>query len=391
MMSKKKTKTSIKYLPIEIWYLILARMPSKTLLRFRSVCKPWCSIIDDADFVHLHLQLCNMNNNTRNKLFLAFESLGLSSQKGCLVTVRRADTFRKTSHNLPSFKNYSSSGCCNGLLLMCTNVDENKELRLWNPSIRKSLLIPSCPLYSPSNHNCRTAFVFGFAPSTKEHKIIALAFDHTHPKDMFIAVYRLSDQRWTAVRKNGFNIERSCFRDIFWAYCCPSNTVFFQGVVHCTGNKFYGDYKNYLISLDFDSEKFTFLKLPYFSGGKLDTKRFLFILGESVAFFCISKVYTNIWVLEHDAGKRVWTLWHSRTSTRDGFDLFMAITYSKPFYYESDHGGCLMVGKGSYHIASGQVLERGKSMRKFVHLETYSESLVLHKGYGAQDDVFPGN
>ena len=40
----------------------------------------------------------------------------------------------------------------------------------------------------------------------------------------------------------------------------------------------------------------------------------------------------------------------------------------------------------------GQVQERGKSMRKHVELETYTESLVLHKVYDAiQDDVLPVN
>ncbi|XP_074267195.1 putative F-box only protein 11 [Silene latifolia] len=272
-MSKKKTKTSFKYLPIEIWTLILAMMPSKTLLRFRSVCKPWCSIIDDPNFVHLHLQLSNMNNNTKKKLFVAFEGGG----KKCSITIRRADTFRKTGHNLTSSDYYDSSVSCNGLLLMWIYVDGKKELRLWNPSIRKSLLIPPYPIPSHLCHKSTTAFVFGFAPSTKEHKILALTLDKTkgtHPKDMFFAVYTLSDQRWT-VRKNGFNVEPSLFGGIFWSYFYPSNTVFFQGTVHCIGSDLYKDNKDYLISLDFDLEKFTFLELPYFSGGIFDTKRFL--------------------------------------------------------------------------------------------------------------------
>ncbi|XP_074290440.1 F-box/kelch-repeat protein At3g23880-like isoform X2 [Silene latifolia] len=390
MISRKKTKTPFKYLPLEIWTLILARMPGKTLLRFRSVCKPWCSIIDDPDFVHLHLQLCNTNNNSKNKLFVAFEVPESNGGRRCLMTIRRADTFRKTGHNLTSSQYYGAPGSCNGLFLMSQLVDKKRELRLWNPSIRKSLLVPSCPI--PSHLKNRVAFVFGFAPSTKEYKILAITLDETpgtHPKDMFFAVYTLSDQRWS-IRNNGFDVESSCFEHIFWSYFHPCTTVFLQGAVHSMAYNLYGDNKNHLISLDFDSEKFTILELPCFSNESY-TMRQLLIVGESVAVFSISEVNTSIWVLKIDGGKRVWTLWFSKPSSRDEFDFFKHHLYSEAFYYESDYGGCLIIEKKSYNIASGQVKERGKSMRKYVKLVTYSESLVLHKGYGAQDDddVFP--
>ncbi|XP_074267201.1 putative F-box/kelch-repeat protein At3g17540 [Silene latifolia] len=390
MMSKKKTKTSIKYLPLEIWTLILARMPGKTLLRFRSVCKPWCSIIDDPDFVYLHLPLSNMNNNTKNKLFVAFDIARWTCRKGNLMTIRRADNLKKTGHNLMSssgtddFPKSVNGLSCNGLILMWQIIDNKKKLRLWNPSIRKTLLIPPCPI--PSHLHNKTEFVFGFAPSTKEHKILAITFDenpNTQPKDMFFAVYTLSDQRWS-VRNNGFNVERSCFEHIFWSISRRSDTIFCQGAVHSMAYNLYGDNKKYLVSLDFDSEKFTFLELPDSSDDKSYTRMFLFILGESLAVLSISQKYTRIWVLEHDDGgnKVWWSLWFSGGSTRDGHDLFMrANPYSRVFYYDSsDYGGCLIIGKNCYCIASGQVKERGKSMRSDIRLETYLESLVLlHK------------
>ncbi|XP_074267205.1 F-box/kelch-repeat protein At3g06240-like [Silene latifolia] len=392
MVNKKKRTTSIKYLPLEIWTQILARMPSKTLLRFRCVCKPWCSVIDDGDFIYLHLQLSNMNNNSKNKLFVAFDIArwGRRRKGGDLMTIRRADNLRKTGHNLMSSsgtddfpQSHDIGLSCNGLILMWQLIDNKpKKLRLWNPSIRKSLLIPPCPI--PSNLHHRTEFVFGFAPSTKEHKILAITFDenpNTQPKDMFFAVYTLSDQQWT-VRNNGLiNVERSCLELICWSYYNSSNNVFFQGAVHSIGND-YRNNKNYLISLDFDLEKFTFLELPDSSSDdKSYTSRFLFILGESLAVFSISHKYTKIWVLEHEGGKRVWTLRFSRSSTRDGRELFNGNQHSRAFYYESDdYGGCLLIGKSFYHIASGMVKERAKSMGSDVRLETYLESLVLlHK------------
>ncbi|XP_074304251.1 uncharacterized protein LOC141638965 isoform X2 [Silene latifolia] len=363
VMSRKKTKTSFKYLPLEIWTLILARMPA----------------------------------------FEDLGRLGLNGLEAWLRTIRRADTLRKTGHNLMSPGNDDPLGSCigpsvNGLILTCELIDFKQELILWNPSIRKSLVIPPCPI--PSHLQVETAFVFGFAPSTKEHKIIAITSDETpgtQPRDMFFAVYTLSDQRWT-VRNNGLNVERSFFEGIFQSFLYSSDTtflyggtVFLHGKVHCLAFD-YGNNKLHLVSLDFDLESVTFLEVPDLSD-KSRPLRFPFILGESVAIFSISTVKASIWVLELDDGKRVWTPWCSEPSSLDGFGLFMDhILSNGPYYYESDCGGCLIIGKKSYHIASGKVQARGKSMRRNVILETYSESLVLHKGYGAQEvDVFPVN
>uniref|UniRef100_A0A2N9I433 F-box domain-containing protein n=1 Tax=Fagus sylvatica TaxID=28930 RepID=A0A2N9I433_FAGSY len=59
---KKKKKTSVpaidpepKALPKDVIIEILSRLPAKSLLRFKCVCKEWCSIIQDQVFIETHL------------------------------------------------------------------------------------------------------------------------------------------------------------------------------------------------------------------------------------------------------------------------------------------------------------------------------------------------
>lgn len=56
-------------LPWEIIVDILFRLPVKDLLRYRSVAKSWCSLIDGPDFVKLHLDHSKEANSENNNLF----------------------------------------------------------------------------------------------------------------------------------------------------------------------------------------------------------------------------------------------------------------------------------------------------------------------------------
>ncbi|KAK8503655.1 hypothetical protein V6N12_024827 [Hibiscus sabdariffa] len=51
------------YIPVEVIVEILKRLPVKSLLRFRSVCKSWNSVICDPSFISTHLQ-ASLSNNT---------------------------------------------------------------------------------------------------------------------------------------------------------------------------------------------------------------------------------------------------------------------------------------------------------------------------------------
>ncbi|KAJ0807670.1 putative thioredoxin-dependent peroxiredoxin [Helianthus annuus] len=57
----KKTKIS---LPTEVLEEILSRLPIKSILRFRIVCKPWLSFIFNPSFTRLHLSRATAAHHT---------------------------------------------------------------------------------------------------------------------------------------------------------------------------------------------------------------------------------------------------------------------------------------------------------------------------------------
>ncbi|XP_074265196.1 putative F-box protein At1g47790 [Silene latifolia] len=134
------------YMPPELLTQILTNLPAKSLARFRCVCKYWCSIIDDPYFVSLHLKYSRLNCDKDKKLLVLKNSVSNSS-----LTVLQANTLEKTGRifkKTGAAHGYFILGRCSGLLLVVQRCGPllQKKLRLWNPSIRKSLVIPKTPL-----------------------------------------------------------------------------------------------------------------------------------------------------------------------------------------------------------------------------------------------------
>jgi len=50
-----KMKKFLRELSVELVTEVLVRLPVKSLVRFRCVCKAWCSRITSPDFASLHL------------------------------------------------------------------------------------------------------------------------------------------------------------------------------------------------------------------------------------------------------------------------------------------------------------------------------------------------
>lgn len=66
MINSNKMEDFSKDLPMELVTEVLARLPVKSLLRFRCVWKAWCCLISSPDFASLHLsRYHNHDDHTR--------------------------------------------------------------------------------------------------------------------------------------------------------------------------------------------------------------------------------------------------------------------------------------------------------------------------------------
>ncbi|XP_021719061.1 F-box protein CPR30-like [Chenopodium quinoa] len=354
-------------LPEELLLEILAWLPSKTLLKFRSVCKTWCSFIDSSNFIPLHLKRYNYNSQKVTHHLIAIER---SVGDGCNFTIRCCDTFNKIADLVEFPEPHSISGNRNGLILL---INGRNSVRLWNPSIRKSLFLPHCPFASPwgRSRRCCVAYALGFSPSSNDHKVLAIkTIIRRFNDDAWIAVYSLTDHLWrkkqNPVSKSGWAI--SGFRREGGLVCCG-------GVVYWIDRNRQANGKLYLY--DFDVEEFSVMQLP--DAVKESTNRFIFAHGESLGVLLMSSESSCIWVLEKDGGENPWRLWFKGDPNLDAPKVFdcSSIVYgqkSNTFLLFNTHNHITM----SYNIASNQTRTM---MSSRIFFQTYLESLVLHKDF----------
>ncbi|OVA20849.1 F-box domain [Macleaya cordata] len=137
-------------LPEEIIVNIISRLPVKSILRFRCVCKPWCKVISSPNFIQTQVKHAIENNNislmlkTRDLYSIDYDassSLSLSDE-----VVEIDYPFKSPNH----FVRIEAS--CNGLL--CINISWDDSfcfICLWNPSTKEYKKIPTPPIKYPSH------------------------------------------------------------------------------------------------------------------------------------------------------------------------------------------------------------------------------------------------
>nr|AFK44336.1 unknown [Lotus japonicus] len=130
------------FLPDELVVEILSRLPVKSLLKFRCVCKSWMLLISDPYFIKKHLHLSKQSTLFNHHRIILSATTAEFHLKSCSVS----SLFNSTSTvcedlNYPVKNKYRHDGIvgsCNGLLCFAIKGD---CVLLWNPSIR-----------SPRNH-----------------------------------------------------------------------------------------------------------------------------------------------------------------------------------------------------------------------------------------------
>ncbi|XP_057517755.1 putative F-box protein At3g28280 [Amaranthus tricolor] len=376
MRPMKRTSSSLKIssLPPELWREIFARLPAKTLLRFRCVCKSWCSVIDSPDFISLHLKLCPINSCNINLLIL--ERLMKSGSIALLYKIRRRDTLRKTTQFMinSKFDMVYGTDMVNGLMLMEDNGYFVRDLMLWNPSIKKSVLLPSCPLYILPNQG---GIYLGFAASCFDHKVVAFHSVDIVIGKLSIAVYSLNDNLWS-VELGTITVPNWCIQRIISGY----------GVVYCQGTVYWRPLNGteqddaVLLCFEFDAEKFSFVELPD-NGDKM--LRFLFVLGESLAVFGISRDKSCIWVMETNVGKVGWHQCFHGDSTLDAYEFFEYFTHSSTKFLYVEKTGTFLLHRDNklmsynimnHNITTHQIEHLGKHVH-CLYVDTCVDSLVL--------------
>ncbi|XP_050217360.1 F-box/kelch-repeat protein At3g06240-like [Mercurialis annua] len=274
-----------EYLPEEVVVQILIRLPVKCILKFSCVCKLWNCIIKSPNFIstfasnkhdsYIFLLHCDMNNY---KYSIRIDNKDFNKYRSIRPLLSRANR-----NFLFPLKVVGSS---NGLLCLYDYlgiVRLIKKFIIWNPSIRKSLLIPQPCSDLGAPHEL---IGFGFDSRTNDYKLLANGF-----------MYSLNCNSWKEIM-TAKNITNR-----IWL----SKSVFIHGRFHWL---VFGEEKNVVLMFDLRDEMFREISLPQC----LENVRlgYLRIQAFGESSIAVTHVINNIrreydiWVME-EYGTGEWT------------------------------------------------------------------------------------
>ncbi|KAL7190012.1 hypothetical protein ACSBR1_039622 [Camellia fascicularis] len=124
---------------------ILTRLPVSSILRFRCVCKQWCSSMATPQFIREHLRKSKSSSSSNNRriMIAGYHSSGFVFKS---MSVHSKPPF---SSCLVAYNNYPWSnrnpakiqGSCDGLFYLTTR--SVPGIHIWNPSTREHKTLPS--------------------------------------------------------------------------------------------------------------------------------------------------------------------------------------------------------------------------------------------------------
>ncbi|XP_062027273.1 F-box/kelch-repeat protein At3g23880-like [Rosa rugosa] len=286
---------------------ILARLPGKSLMRFRCVCKSWRALISDSYFVKKHLSYGErgITESAQRLIFmldppLALDCEALKSMEDyeALKSIKDDDVhgsggqFAVTQLDFPVTKTISDFsyrvlvGACNGLV--CVDVGY-EAIMLWNPCTRDSKVLPKPPPVVDSKFS-NYLYGFGYDSASDDYKVIR-GFTDYHAEKIMIHIFSLKTGSWRTVE------------DIDYVTLIMRQGLFLNGALHWLCNLPEGGSR--ILSFDLEAEKFQkTIPLPYddWFFDLLIHKNCLCVLA------CPTRTNTfNIWMMKEYGVKESWT------------------------------------------------------------------------------------
>ncbi|XP_026385192.1 F-box protein At1g30790-like [Papaver somniferum] len=298
---------------------ILSRLPVKSLMKFKCVCKNWMTLIEEeSSFIDLHLEraktrpgflITNLKDNNKATFMIAdlfFQDRGGALSSLAVQTIRKIDytyidTMLKPVDGLIGFfgENIEPGVCiCNLATREVTPWIKSTSLSNLRKEDREPFSFPwaSCTL--------------GYDPVTKVHKVVGI-WRSEQPKRLVGEVLTVGDNKW---RK----IDEVPPHELEYI----GSSVYINGLIYYTTQMLSiweakcKDTPRYLVTFDLGSEKFKAIRVPsgifyhptndcfaYYRVKLLELGGRLALLVESSE----SNDIHDLWLFDNeDKNKRVW-------------------------------------------------------------------------------------
>lgn len=325
-------------LPVEVITEILSRLPVKSLLRCRSTCKCWRTLIDTTHFILFHLTKSHTALIIRHRSHL----YSLDPQ-----TLNCDHKPLELTHPLMCYSNsIKVLGSCNGLLCISNVAD---DIALWNPSLRRHRILPADRFHRPeSSLFAARVYGFGFDALSNDYKLVSITYFvdlHNRTFDSQVQLYTLKSDAW----RNLPNMP--------YALCCARTMgVFVSSSLHwVVTRKLEPDQPDLVVAFDLTRERFREVPLPVTVTGNFDME--VALLGG-----CLSVVENrgnafDVWVMREYGLRDTWVkLFTLSDNVHTGSVKFKSV---RPLAFDHERDRVLFEQNRSklcwYDLGSGEV------------------------------------
>ncbi|XP_058725759.1 F-box/kelch-repeat protein At3g23880-like [Vicia villosa] len=189
----RKLKDLLHYrsLPEDLIMDIFLRLPVRSLLQLKCVCKSWKTLISDSQFAKRHLQRLTINPSITNlQIFFGSELGRIASLPLKPLLEKPSESTKAVEFSMEQYR-FSILGACNGLV--CLLDTHQGYVTLWNPSTRfKSKKSPSLNLLF--NKWGVTCYGFGYDHVNDKYKVLLdVQFDD-------VRLYTFGENSWTTIQ-----------------------------------------------------------------------------------------------------------------------------------------------------------------------------------------------
>ncbi|GJT68045.1 putative F-box domain-containing protein [Tanacetum coccineum] len=264
---------------------ILLRLDTEDLLRCKSVCKSWYSLISSPSFVKAHLKhACNNNRE-------------LPHLRVCLP-------YKNINYTLRLYRMVGSS---NGLVCLSPS---NAEFLVTNPSTREVIELRALPCENRSD----LCWGFGYDSSTDDYKLVVGVNEGLH--HIRFQVLTLKSNVWKFTEELNYN---------FHVQFGSGFGLLYNGALHWFMDDPNNNMKRVIIYFDLSSEKFKEIPQPDDTNYVCDIFSELGIFDECL---CVYRPVNGIpiWAMKNYNVKQSWQLLPYDDAMKDYIASFTAYT-----------------------------------------------------------------
>ena len=282
-------KKTDMYLPHELIIQIMLRLPVKSLIRFKCVCKSWLSLISDPHFAKSHFALSTATHTNR----IVFMSTLALETRSIDFEASLNDDSASTSLNLnfmtpESYSNLEIKSSCRGfIVLTCSS-----SIYLWNPSTGHHKQIPFPPSNLDAKYSC-CLYGFGYDHSRDDYLVVLVSYDTSIDLvedniSSHLKFFSLRANTWNEIECPGFGK--------YSHFPYYMNATLFNGTIHWFS--FRHDLSmDVIVGFDLvDRKLFEMLFPDGFDHEPIDCD--LWIFGEFLSLWAMEDGTIEIWVMK---------------------------------------------------------------------------------------------